>query len=62
MATTKIQAQPAEETTTPPETMQPETIDERDARELAELGPELKAILDETWDEHLPALLYLADR
>lgn len=62
MATTKIQAQTTEEITVPPETMQPETIDERDARELAELGPELKAILDETWEQDLPALLYLADR
>jgi hypothetical protein len=52
--------QPAEKPTEQPETE--ETLEERDARELAELGPELKAILDETWEDHLPALRYLADR
>ncbi|MBA2518981.1 MAG: hypothetical protein H0V24_04900 [Chloroflexia bacterium] len=57
MTTTETQAQPAEDTTE-----KPETVEERDARELAELGPELKAILDETWETHLPALRYLADR
>ncbi len=61
MPKTNTRPQPAENTTEQLETTE-ETLEERNARELAEMGPDLKAAFDRTWEQNLPALRYLKDR